>query len=120
MMGGMWSYKSGFNRDLSKLIYKKLTNTNTAKKYNTDKLSDYEGDQAFLSAVVWPYSRRNSTIHDSYYCHILGGQPFPTQRLNNHCYVGCYGRCCHVNTTMLMQPCSYRCRPSEHKDWVFC
>ena len=91
--------------------------------YNNGGNNDKGADQSFLSDHVWPIAQTSATIHDSYNCRFLGGDPFPTQRPSDRfCFAACFWPCCEVelNQTNRMPECPIECRPKDHQDWKFC
>ena len=75
----------------------------------------YGSDQATLNKYIWPFIKNDVLIHDSYRCN-SNTAPFPTKRKQNHLFVGCT-RPCKIRKIDI---CPVKCRPTEHKDWLFC
>ncbi|CAF0930255.1 unnamed protein product [Adineta steineri] len=86
---------------------------------------DGMGDQYFLTRNVWPHVRSGALVFDSYLCQLYGGQPFPSQRPNPSCFVGCYRPCCNgsndeISLYTIKIPCPVACRSTDHLDWTYC
>ena len=82
-------------------------------------MSKRQPDQYMLREYFWPIARRNATIHDSFYCKLMGGRAFPTQRKAD-CHVGHIG-CCDEATNRTFGECPIECRPDQHRnEWTTC
>jgi hypothetical protein len=78
------------DRALAKYIFNLITNPNVAFYYNRLGNNPKGFDQHFLARFVSPYSFKNSTTHDSFFCKTLKGSPWPSQRTNLlNCFTGC-------------------------------
>lgn len=119
MLGGMWGFRSEFNRNLSQLIHERIHNKDLVQRYGG------RGDQTFLTEQVWPFAKNNVTAHDSFLCqHAYGPKPdpFPTQRRpanETNCFVGCVRPCCGKGK-MPFGECPKACRPPDHPEWIYC
>ncbi|TRY79883.1 hypothetical protein TCAL_05108, partial [Tigriopus californicus] len=75
-------------------------------------------DQVILRRYVWPWARRSSIQHDSYFCRDYRGTiPFPTERemsVNN------FVAAAVKSNGTLVKKCPKKCRPEAHPDWEFC
>ncbi len=72
--------------------------------------------------MVWPWAKRLTMTHDSYLCKKYSyTSPFPTQRVEG---VGNYvGSVVSLNATLKFvqgSECPIKCRPKNHKDWIYC
>lgn len=108
IMPGLWGFISHANRLLANGMFHMLLENSFNERVLEDKF--------------WPIVKRNSTIHDSYHCKKLGGEPFPVQRNLANCFVGQYG-CCGAlfNQDLKLNVCPIECRPAAHKnDWEYC
>ena len=117
LLAGMWGFRPALNRTLSLYIFNKLQNRTLVKAYVG------VGDQPFLVNEVWPYVENSALIHDSFHCQNFGGhgKPFPTQRpiINgSNIFVGCIKPCSHDQYKF--GECPVACRPSNHKEWIYC
>ena len=114
----MWGFYNSRNRYLANKIFDLVIDKKISKAYSkaTNK-NRYGADEKFLSKYVFPLIKGNSTIHDSFMCTQLGGEPFPTRRLGD-CFIGSPSNC---NVSGIFhRDCPKRCRPSTHKDWKQC
>ena len=96
---------------------------NLSNETELDEVRKKKIDQTLLKALIWPYAKNDSVIHDSYTCKIkrLKGsdmRPFPTRRLyGKYNFVGSNGG----NITIQKDgPCPKKCRPIEHQEWILC
>lgn len=111
------------NRQIGKSVYEIIMSRRIQKDFNPLNLNPKLVDQGFLTAYVWPIAEFNSTIHDSYLCSVLGGEPFPTRRPEDkYCHVACFIPCCDssLNQVQTMPLCPIQCRPKEHQNWYYC
>jgi hypothetical protein len=114
--GGMWGFFSARNRHLSYKIFRKILHPLNIFFYNYKKDSPKGADQIFLNDFVYNLIKSNSTVHDSFFCDVYGGEPWPTQRLGN-CFVGNPFEC---DVTAAFETCPIQCRPKNHIDWEKC
>jgi len=115
ILGGMWGFNSQLDRKLSKEIFRRILDRKESIKYNLGSRKGY--DQYFLSNNVYPLIKRNSLIHDSYFCRLFkDSQPFPTRRKGN-CFVG--NHLCNENI-IIFPDCPLQCRLVKHLDWKQC
>lgn len=118
----MWGYVNHKNRILANKIFDMIVDKDIAKLFNNGS-SLKEKDQEFLKMYVWPIARNNATIHASYYCNLFNttSLPFPTQRIQTYCFTTCTS-CCNSDRykTKWKYECPVECRPSNHKDWIYC
>jgi len=78
------------DRALAKYIFNLITNQNVASYYNSLGNNPKGFDQHFLARFVSPYSFRNSTSHDSFFCKKYNSSPWPSQRASLlNCFAGC-------------------------------
>jgi hypothetical protein len=121
ILGGGWGFANKLDRKLSKYFFKIITNRFIAKYYN--KIKHEKGlDQYLLVDYLSSYSLKNSTMHDSYTCMALGGDPWPSKR-EKFCYFGCSYCCDQIPTNeniTYTYVCPEECRPKNHKDWIYC
>ena len=72
---------------------------------------------------IWPWSKKVALSHDSYTCHKFARtSPFPTQRTAG---VGNFiGSVVSLNSSIGLTGeggiCPEKCRPKDHKDWLYC
>ena len=79
----------------------------------------YGPDQGFLKRYLWPWGKWNAMSHDAYTClQFSRTSPFPTRRkeLVPNNFVAAV---VEVDDVM-RQECPEKCRPKEHKDWIYC
>ena len=122
-IGGMWGYANERNRGLGKNIYELILSEQVTSMYNRNGQNQKGLDQRFLTDHVYIHAKKSATVHDSYYCKIFGGEPFPTQRPNDkYCFAACFWPCCDtsLNQNQRMPECPSECRPKNHKDWIYC
>jgi hypothetical protein len=112
----MWGFFNARNRLLAYKIFRRILYPINTFFYNHKNESPKGADQSFLNDYVYDLIKSNSTIHDSFYCHVYGGEPWPTQRLGN-CFVGNPFEC-DANATF--ETCPVQCRPKDHIDWEKC
>ena len=133
MLGGMWGLATNRLSTADRLTIVTALLPSENEKEIRDFVQQYSGrgDQDFLTDFIWPLARRNSIAHDSYSCvwsryiYRAETRPFPTRREHPTCFVGCPKPCCTLEskaTTDLSQyrQCPPSCRPTEHRDWLFC
>jgi hypothetical protein len=113
----MWGFNNALDRNLASKLFRKIMDPKIASKFNANLSSPKRQDQFFLSEYVYERIRSKSIVHDSYSCHILGGSPWPTQRVGN-CFVGSPAGC--NATTTDFYDCPIECRPKSHPDWKKC
>ena len=122
IIGGMWGYANERNRTLGKIIYELILSKSL--KLNQKNLNNKDYDQYFLSNFVWPIAKKSATVHDSYNCKYLGGEPFPTKRPEDKfCFASCSLPCCDQTLNQKnrkMDVCPVECRPKDHQDWIYC
>ncbi len=114
---GMWGFNSALGRSLANEIFKRILDSKTASKFNSNNESPKGHDQFFLSDYVYPLIHKKSIIHDSYLCKGFGGGPWPTKRIGN-CFVGSPASCNITGTDFY--DCPVECRPKMHPDWKKC
>jgi hypothetical protein len=118
ILAGMWGYRPSLHPPLTNHILSKLCNVSLMKRY------DRIGDQAFLLNELWDHVKEDMLVHASFHCLRFGpkADPFPTQRPalegNKHLFVGCVRPCTRADH--LLRECPVKCRPEEHKDWLYC
>ena len=123
MLGGMWGFKRSIDKNLSSNLYELITNVNISRVYNN--VTEKHGkDQDFLSDYIYTFASKSAIEHDSFTCHLYkNSQPWPTKRTGN-CFVGCVTDCVcnsktHDNKTFT-DTCPRKCRPKNHKNWIYC
>jgi hypothetical protein len=90
ILGGLWGMAIERDRALAKYIFNLITNQNVASYYNSLGNNPKGFDQHFLARFVSPYSFRNSTTHDSFFCKKYNSSPWPSQRASLlNCFAGC-------------------------------
>ena len=122
-MGGMWGLKRTLNRTKSDLVYNKIVDKEISKDDHTH-LNSRGLDQLFLSEHVYTLLVNDSIIHDSYRCKYYPNTlPFPSRRIGS-CFIGTpgfYYPCSNATERKLeYYICPEECRPSSHKDWIYC
>ncbi len=122
----MWGFFIEKNRNLAEDFYNILISRYVSLWYKTVYpvvLVSKGQDQYLLEWYFWSYAKKNSTIHDSYHCHELGGQPFPTQRPPyTNCFVGSIA-CCgsQFSNKTFEYECEPKCRPpNKINEWIYC
>lgn len=80
IVGGYWGFANSRDRQLSKHLFKILTNRFIAEYFNPGDKNLKGQDQFLLTEFFSPYSLKNSTTHDSFSCDKINGDPFPTKR----------------------------------------
>ncbi len=119
ILGGMWGFRSEFNRTFAKVLLDKILDRKLVPRYGR------RGDQTFLEDHVWPYIQNDLIAHDSHLCTTWYGKnsrPWPTRRplLNETgCFVGCVRPCCPPIKHPFGE-CPLACRPKNHTDWTMC
>jgi len=120
MMGGTWGAKVNQMRNRFLDAFKKLFKDAIAY------VAREEGggwDQIALVRYIWPWSKKVALSHDSYTCHKFARtSPFPTQRTAG---VGNFiGSVVSLNSSIGLTGeggiCPDKCRPKDHKDWLYC
>lgn len=108
IMGGMWCFRNSKNRDLGIKLFNTILNQATYE-------FDTKSDQYILNKYIWPEVEFDSLQHDSYLCDLFpNSKPFPTKR--KQFFVGCV-RDCFI---FMDEVCPEKCRPKDHKDWIYC
>jgi hypothetical protein len=79
-------------------------------------------DQIALTRFVYPWAKKVAIAHDSFHCKKFPyTAPFPVQRVAG---IGNYvGSVVSLNATLGFTEgsvCPYKCRPKDHKDWIYC
>jgi hypothetical protein len=117
----MWGYAVEKNRKLANEILSIFVNKKISKLYNYNGESPKGLDQDFLAEYIWRVARRNATVHDSYSCTDFGNSlPFPTERPKSMCFVACFN-CCNITINdRKNHECPWKCRPENHKNWLYC
>ncbi|CAF0738142.1 unnamed protein product [Brachionus calyciflorus] len=120
MLAGLWGFKTREDRNLAQKVFKTIFNPHL-KSWHDSYRGEKQADQIFLKKYLWSTVKSNATVHDSFNCGKLGGEPFPSQRSSLYCHVGGYG-CCgpEFSNSSFPHECPYGCRPKEHKEWLFC
>ncbi|CAF4599063.1 unnamed protein product [Rotaria sp. Silwood2] len=118
ILGGLWGASLIRARHTLVNIFKPMLIPSIVQNYHINE------DQKFLNDYVKDHVRNHSLIFDSYFCEILGGQPFLSQRPIDGCYLGCIRPCCNnaknVHFRERKIPCPIECRPKDHLDWIYC
>ena len=118
ILGGLWTAAQDRDRLLFLRIFSILLDRNRAQRYSLIK------DQYLLNEIVWPKVKDRTLSYDSYTClnfRVGDYRPFPTQRPESYCHLGCVRPCCLNSTKSSMpKPCPKQCRPKQHRDWKFC
>jgi len=114
MLGGTWAAKVTDTRNRFRKSFSELFKNGLAY------IDRFKGgwDQVALHRYVWPWARKMALIHDSYTCKKFSyTHPFPTKRTKG---VGNYvGSVLSLNASIDAE-CPEKCRPKEHKDWLYC
>jgi len=114
MMGGMWAAKVYSIRNRFKKSFTELFKNGLAY------IDRFKGgwDQVALQRYIWPWAKKLTYVHDSYTCKKFSyTRPFPTQRKAG---IGNYvGSVLSLNAS-IKSPCPEKCRPKDHKDWIYC
>ncbi|CAF4183135.1 unnamed protein product [Rotaria sp. Silwood2] len=118
ILGGLWGASLIRARHTLVNIFKPMLIPSIVQNYHGN------GDQKFLNDYVEDHVRNHSLIFDSYFCEILDGQPFLSQRPMDGCYLGCLRPCCNNVKNARFRgrkiPCPTKCRPKDHLDWIYC
>ena len=80
IVGGYWGFANSRDRQLSKHLFKILTNKFIAEYFNPGDKNLKGHDQFLLTEFFSPYSLKNSTTHDAFLCDKINGDPWPTKR----------------------------------------
>jgi hypothetical protein len=119
ILGGMWGFFNYRDRAKANLIFDRIIHPLIGVNLNPNHSNPKGYDQQFLSDYVYPEIKKNSIIHDSYFCLTLNdSEPFPTKRFGN-CFVGTLQYVCE-NKKPYFSPCPVQCRPYDHQDWTYC
>jgi hypothetical protein len=126
ILGGMWGFFNARNRMLAQYFYTVLTSQFISYWYRIvypTIVMPKGQDQYLLEWYFWNHAKKNSTIHDSFHCLDLGGEPFPTQRPPyENCFVGSLG-CCgsEFSNKSFNYECEPKCRPpNKINEWIYC
>jgi len=114
MMGGTWAAKVSSTRNRFRKSFAELFKNGLAY------INRFKGgwDQVALQRYVWPWAKKMALIHDSYTCKKFSyTSPFPTKR---ELGVGNYVGSVLALNASIDAPCPEKCRPKEHKDWIYC
>lgn len=121
MLAGLWGFRSELDRALARQLLHMFTSPSMHRWYDLHR-HEKQADQIFLEDFYRRFVEVNMTAHDSFHCaRFPQSRPFPKQRPVYYCHVGGYG-CCgplFLNASFPHE-CPYECRPTEHKEWVFC
>ncbi|XP_065575517.1 uncharacterized protein LOC136037031 [Artemia franciscana] len=104
-----------------KMIEKRSDIRQKAAKFISWSLNDKSKgtDQRLLANLFWDEVRKDSMIHDSFFCDYFKVEdgsdirPFPTKRTNRK-YIG------NINNEFILEACPEKCRPKNHTDWLYC
>ena len=119
----MWGFKIEKNRKLASTLFDRISCKNISRIFNKDRRNEKQGDQNFLSQYFWQIAKQNTTLHASFFCDSfnLKAEPFPTQRHEKVCFVSCTHCCDEIyNKKNFTWKCPLKCRPKDHKDWIYC
>jgi hypothetical protein len=123
ILGGNWGLANTRNRDLADYLFKVITNHKIAGYFNPKRINRKGQDQFFLEQFFYKHAWKNSTTHDAFSCKSFNGDPWPTKRPWEFCFVGC-SYCCDqpffVNKIPHPDICPEECRPKDHQDWIHC
>ena len=118
ILAGLWGAAPGRARQRLFDIFRFMLIPSVGRRYIE------AGDQQFLDDFVWNPVKDHSLSFDSYHCSLYGGRPFPSQRPEGLCFLGCIRSCCSNDTrgdsNKYIKPCPIECRPKDHLDWTFC
>jgi hypothetical protein len=119
ILGGTWGAKVDKQRRSFMDAFKKLFHDGLAY-IPREKGGGY--DQIALMRYIWPWAKKVALSHDSYCCRKFSNtSPFPTKRLPG---VGNFiGSVISLNQSVGFDSSNYcpeKCRPKNHKDWVYC
>jgi len=119
ILGGTWGAKVDKQRRSFMDAFKKLFHDGLAY-IPREKGGGY--DQIALMRYIWPWGKKVALSHDSYCCRKFSNtSPFPTKRLSG---VGNFiGSVISLNQSVGFDSSNYcpeKCRPKNHKDWVYC
>lgn len=76
MLGGLWGAWTASLSHLAGLVY-----ASQPKGF-------YNEDQLFLKKYVYPLTRGNACVHDSFFCREKDSRPFPMQREEHYSFIG--------------------------------
>merc|ERR1711924_214913 len=118
IMGGLWGAK---NPIAFASVWREII-------FNSTRNSDWGNDQQLLRKHLF-YSQYQDRIliHDSYTCgqfvDAATWRPWPTKRSSEGAtmwerFVGAGAK--HAIHFKRVRTCPVECRPTEHKDWIFC
>ncbi|CAG0889335.1 unnamed protein product [Darwinula stevensoni] len=115
ILAGMWGAKTFMNRSLMASLTAKML-------FETHLDHEKEFDQDILREVLWPATKNQMMVHDSYFCsepEFEGPayRPFPTRR--DAKFFVSYGPR-FLPALKDVTKCPLQCRPREHRYWVYC
>lgn len=114
ILGGLWCYRNSKNRVLASRITRLILDN--ADRRTPMQEVEMGNDQIILKKFMWPFVRNDTLQHDSYLCkRYKGTTPYPSKREDNRSFIGCK-RVCNYE----IEQCPKDCRPSQHKDWLYC
>jgi hypothetical protein len=135
----LWGLDTEKNKKLANFMFRALTDPNP-KGWHEKSLSNVNQAQTeFLDQFKF-YIDSDILSHDSFFCHLYKGnvRSFPVRRTAEYCLEISgkeYGCCANTNSNdyynesgvrgLLLasghkRQCPKSCRPTEHKDWLYC
>eukprot|EP00096_Caligus_rogercresseyi_P007457 TRINITY_DN25318_c0_g1_i1.p1 TRINITY_DN25318_c0_g1~~TRINITY_DN25318_c0_g1_i1.p1 ORF type:complete len:364 (-),score=14.41 TRINITY_DN25318_c0_g1_i1:7-1098(-) len=120
IMGGTWGVKVPQHRKELLKAFSKLFKDTSGLAYVNRNKGGY--DQVALTKYIWPWAKWKALCHDSYLCKKYSRtSPFPSRRVEG---IGNFvGSVVSLNGTLRFSKdseCPIKCRPKNHKDWIYC
>ncbi|KAK3872242.1 hypothetical protein Pcinc_022669 [Petrolisthes cinctipes] len=121
VMGGMWGAR--WDLDPSHVhdrVHELTIMRNLMFRYAWKRFK-HGLDQHILKAVLWPAMLGRVKSHDSYCCkYFPNTSPWPTQRSHGFFVGSVRYRKNKENSYVVPKTCPVRCRPPQHRDWIYC
>ncbi|KAK8729825.1 hypothetical protein OTU49_008343 [Cherax quadricarinatus] len=116
MWGARWDQRLQYQRENALL----LSSIRNEMLEDAQGMTKYGEDQQILTKRLWPLMVGRVLAHDSYCCLLFRGTtPWPTQRIDGY-FVGSPSFRKEYKNQTVPKPCPVRCRPKQHRDWIYC
>ncbi|XP_042231099.1 uncharacterized protein LOC121872423 [Homarus americanus] len=121
ILGGLWGARWDHDQSPSRHAVHLLAALRDNMIIRAKNEHKYGDDQDILRDMLWPFMAGHVLTHDSYWCgeYEADTSPWPTRRVDG-LFVGLRRYKKKFHDEKIPDKCPVKCRPADHRDWLYC